>query len=102
MAIHACVHVCTHTHACMHACTHAHTHTHTLYYITLHGSKVSEKDCRKWHKSYNFRNIHSTTEAIPYYMHTHINIDNAVNLHYVHKPSREGVSVLDTRNSSTD
>jgi hypothetical protein len=41
----------------------------SLHYITLHGSKLSQNDCRMWNKSH----IYITTEAFQKYVHTHIN-----------------------------
>jgi hypothetical protein len=52
----------------------------SLYYITFHGSKVSQNDCRMWNKSYNYKNTYtvqlkhyeSTYTHIHTHTHTHI------------------------------
>jgi hypothetical protein len=31
----------------------------TLHYVTFHGSKVSQNDCRMWNKSYNYKNTYT-------------------------------------------
>jgi hypothetical protein len=71
------------------------TKEHTyIHYITFHGSK----GCGISHTIPGTHIQYNWSYSV---LHTHThNTDNAVNLHYVHKPLRGWV--LDTTNSSTE